>query len=341
MPSIAGTSNSGGMFGQTGGTGTAAIGGTGSHESGTAGSGGTGGALGLAGSGGLGAAGMSGAGGATSGMSAGCGKMPTIQKSQYNNGSLISITAASLQRRYLLNVPTNYDNTKPYRLIIAYHQLDGNDKQMYANGYYHLLNLANNSAIFVAPDGQKNGAPCAGTGNGESGCGWPNPNGSDLALADALVAQIEENFCVDTDRIFVTGWSYGGSMSYKTSCERPKGGAANWYVRAAAVYSGAQLSGSCTPTKPVAYYASHGTNDTVLNYDLGVGLFQNFAKANGCTYVVPTKVTSGNHVCTSLMGCSPGYPSEFCSFNGPHTPDPSDGGPSWEYQNVWNFISQF
>ena len=34
---------------------------------------------------------------------------------------------------------------------------------------------------------------------------------------------------------------------------------------------------------------------------------------------------------------------EFCSFVGPHTPDPTDNGQSksWEYQNVWDFLSQF
>ena len=93
----------------------------------------------------------------------------------------------------------------------------------------------------------------------------------------------------------------------------------------------------------VAYYASHGTSDSVLNYSNGVGLFQNFAKANGCTYVTPTSVTSGNHVCSTLTGCMTGYPTEFCSFNGDHTPDPKDSGQStsWEYQNVWTFLSQF
>ena len=282
------------------------------------------------------------AGGA--GTSSGCGKAPTIASSQYNNGTTIAITAGGMQRRYIMNVPTNYDNTKPYRLIFAWHQLDGNDKQMYANGYYHLLNLSGNNVIFVAPNGQKNGAPCSGTGNGESGCGWPNTSNSDLALADAVLAQVEQNFCIDTNRIFATGWSYGGSMSYKHACERGLGGTKNGvdgYIRAIAVYSGAQLSGTCTPTTPVAYYASHGTNDTVLNYDGGVGLFKNFATANGCTYAVPTKVTSGNHVCTTLTGCKTGFPTEFCSFNGGHTPDPSDGGTSWEYQTVWTYFNQF
>jgi poly(3-hydroxybutyrate) depolymerase len=321
-------------------TGGSATGGTASGGKATGGAATGGRATGGAAMGGTTTAG--GSGGAA--RSSGCGTTPTIPSSQYNNGTTIAITAANMQRRYILNVPTNYDNTKAYKLIFAWHQLDGNDKQMYANGYYHLLNLSGNSAIFVAPNGQKSGAPCTGTGNGESGCGWPNTNNSDLALADAVLAQIEQNFCVDTNRIFATGWSYGASMSYKHACERglggTKGGVAG-YIRGIAVYSGAQLSGTCTPTQSVAYYGSHGTSDTVLSYDGGVTLAQNFATANGCTWTTPTRVTSGNHVCTNMTGCRTGYPVEFCSFNGGHTPDPSDGGTSWQYQLVWNFFNQF
>jgi len=262
--------------------------------------------------------------------------VPTIASSDYNNGHHIAIAAANMQREYVLSVPTNYDNSKPYKLVIAYHWRDGNDDAVYGNGYYHLLPLANDSAIFVAPNGQQNGANCALP----SGCGWPNPNNSDLQLTDAIVAQIEDNFCVDTNRIFATGWSAGASMAFKTACERPLAGVANGYVRGVAVYSGAQVSGTCTPSKPVAYYASHGTQDSVLQYANGVALAQAFAGANGCTWTTPTKVTSGPHVCTNLVGCPTGYPVEFCSFNGDHTPDPSDGGASWEYQNVWTFFSQ-
>jgi poly(3-hydroxybutyrate) depolymerase len=163
-----------------------------------------------------------------------------------------------------------------------------------------------------------------------------------MALADAVVKQVEESFCVDTTRIFATGWSYGGSMSYATACERPLG-APNGFIRAIAVYSGAQLSGQCTPSMPVGYYASHGTSDSVLNYNSGITLAQNFAKANGCNWMTPTNVTSGNHICTDLMGCKTGYPEQFCSFNGDHTPDPRDPNQqsSWEHENVWKFFSRF
>ena len=131
-------------------------------------------------------------------------------------------------------------------------------------------------------------------------------------------------------------------MSYRTACSRPLG-AANGFTRAIAVYSGAQLSGNCTPSKPVAYYGSHGDNDSVLGYDGGVSLAQNFAKANGCTWATPTKVTSGNHVCTDIASCMTGQPVRFCAFDGDHTPDPRDPNQStsWEYQAAWDFFKQF
>jgi poly(3-hydroxybutyrate) depolymerase len=317
----------------------------GSEPASSGGSGGVGGAP-AGGSAGQNVGGAAGSGGAesTSGMSSGCGTEPGIASNQYNNGQPIAITAANMERRYILRVPDDYDNTKPYKLIIAWHQLDGNDVQMYANDYYHLEPLSGGNAIFAAPNGQKNGSPCTTTGNGDGGCGWPNPNGADVALGDAVVNELKENFCIDENRIFATGWSYGGSMSYKHACERGLGGTKDGvegYVRGIAVYSGAQLSGQCSPSVPVAYYGSHGTGDTVLGYDGGVGLAQNFANANGCDWSTPERAT-GNHVCTDVSGCSDGYPTKFCSFNGGHTPDPSDGGGgSWQYQLVWDFFDQF
>jgi poly(3-hydroxybutyrate) depolymerase len=318
--------------------GSTAVGGAGGGTSAGAGSGGSAGGS----SGGSAGAAGSGGSGAGTNQSAGCGKPPGMARDVYDNGKNVAITAANLQRRYVLSVPSNYDNTKAYKLIIAWHQRDGNDNQMYKNDFYHLKPLANDTAIFVAPNGQLGGKPCAGTGNGEASCGWPNTNDTDIALADAVVKQIEDNFCVDKSRIFATGWSYGGSMSYATACQRPLG-APNGFTRAIAVYSGAQLSGGCKPSMPVAYYASHGTHDSVLKYDLGVTLAQNFAQANGCNWMTPTSVTSGDHVCTTLTGCKSGYPEQFCSFNGDHTPDPRDPNQpqSWEYANVWKFFSQF
>lgn len=349
-------SGSGGAIGSGGATGgrsaTGGSPGAGGRAAGTGGS---------AGSGPVGSGGSTGAGGSsmTPGMSAGCGKAPTIASSMYNNGNPINITAAGLQRRYILRVPTNYDNTKPYKLVIAYHARDSNDHSEYKENFYGLSPLSNNTTIFVAPNGQLNGAPCAGTGTGESGCGWPNTKDQDMQLADAVVQQVEENFCIDTNRIFATGWSYGASMSEQTACERPLGGTqATWGVRAVATYAVAYLSNStnCKATKPVAYYGIHGTCDSVLTYDGsarcstttggemgGVGIAKTWATVDGCTWAIPKKVTSGAHVCEKLSGCSAGYPVEFCSHSGDHTAYPDNGNESssWGPAEAWAFLNQF
>jgi len=279
-------------------------------------------------------------------LSAGCGKAPTIPASMYNNGNPIPITSSGKQRRYVLSVPTGYDNTKPYRLVIAWHQLDGNDKQMYSQNFYWLKDIADaaSSTIFVAPNGEKNGAPCTGTGIAESGCGWPDSNGTNVVLGDDVVAQVEENFCIDKNKIFANGWSYGGSMTFRTACSRPLGGNMGTFgVRAIAIYNGAEnlSSGGCKASKPVAFYASHGTNDTVLSYDGGISMANTYAKLNGCTWATPAKA-SGNHICTNVMGCQAGYPVEFCSYVGPHTPDPPrEGGARWQPAEVWKLFSSF
>ena len=163
---------------------------------------------------------------------------------------------------------------------------------------------------------------------------------------DAVVKQVTDNFCVDMNHIYATGWSYGASMSYEIGCQRPLGQAATngWGVRAIAIYSGAQMSGSCKPStsNPVAFYESHGTGDSVLGYDGGVNLAKNWATANGCTWVTPTRA-SASHICTNLTDCKAGYPVEFCSFVGGHTayPDSGSQASSWGPAEVWTFLSQF
>jgi poly(3-hydroxybutyrate) depolymerase len=283
------------------------------------------------------------AGSTSGGQSAGCGKAPTLASNQYNNGNPISITVNGSQRRYILQVPTNYDNTKPYKLLLGIHALNSNDKSVYSEKYYGLQPLSNNTMIFAAPNGVQNGgSPCSGTGTGDSGCGWP-AGSNNMELMDAVVKQVTDNFCIDMDHIYASGWSYGASMSYEVGCERPLGGTkASWGVRAIAIYAVRQMSGSCKPSIPIGYYLSHGINDSVLPYDTGVSNTQAYAKANGCTWATPPRA-SGSHICTNLSGCKAGYPLEFCSFVGDHTAYPDNGSPSssWGPAEVWKFLSQF
>lgn len=257
--------------------------------------------------------------------SAGCGKTRTLQ-----NGTITIQSNGT--RQYILRVPDNYSNTRAYRLIVAYHWLNGSAQEV-ANGgswasetpYYGLWNLSNNSTIFVAPVGLN--------------AGWANTNGQDVTFTDAILSQVQNELCIDRSRIFATGFSYGAGMSYAIACAR-----ANVF-RGVALYAGAQLSGCSGGTTRIAYFATHGLSDSVLNISGGRSLRDHYVSVNGVTPQNPAEpaVGSGKHICTTYQGGSPSYPVTWCAFDGDHNPNPHDSGQStsWVPQQVWNYIIQF
>ena len=113
------------------------------------------------------------------------------------------------------------------------------------------------------------------------------------------------------------------------------------------------MSGSTSGhNKPVAYFMTHGTKDSVCTYPTyGVPQLQDFAKVNGCTKPDPSlsatafeaalpEPTSTAGACVEFEGCKQGYPVRSCLFVGDHTPSP-DGTSGWVPKESWKFISQF
>ncbi len=331
-----GGSGSGGM-GSGGSTGSGRGGAAGNSGSGRGGSGSGGTATGATGSGGT-ATGGSGSGGATgtggtSGTSpgttaagsTGCGKTPTLTSGSKTLGS----------RSYIIRIPSNYDNSHPYRLIFAFHWVGGTMQDVDGGGssgavwsYYGLQAQANDSTIFVAPQGISNG--------------WGNSGGADIKFVDDMITLFEGDLCIDTTRIFALGFSYGGAMSYAIACARAK------VFRAVAVYSGGTLSGCDGGKDPIAYLGIHGISDGTLNISGGRSMRDTFVKNNGCTAQSPPEPSagSGKHICTKYSGCKSEYPVEWCAFDGGHTPGNVDGGgddgaKTWTKGETWPFFTQF
>jgi len=263
---------------------------------------------------------------------AGCGKSPTL------TSGTRTIQSGGKSRTFILRVPDGYDSNRQYRLIFGFHwnggtanDVDGGGTSGYPWSYYGLRALANNSAIFVAPQGLNNG--------------WANSGGEDLTFVDAMVGLIEDGLCVDTTQLFSLGFSYGGGMSYAIACAR-----ANVF-RAVAVYSGGQLSGCSGGTQPIAYLGLHGLRDPVLNISNGRSLRDRFVRNNGCTAQNPPEPAQGSltHTVTFYQGCRAGYPVGWAAFDAGHTPGPVDGSAgdynpgerSWTRPVVWDFFSQF
>jgi poly(3-hydroxybutyrate) depolymerase len=336
--SSGGATSSGGVVGAAGsgggtaGTGQGGRGGTGvggvSDKGGSAGLGGSGGKA-LGGSGGgagsisKGGGGAGGGGSSTSMKSAGCGKAPTLMSGNRTIGN----------RSFILRIPANYDNTHPYRLVFAYHWRGGTMQDVDGGGtsgavwsYYGLKAQADESTIFVAPQGVGNG--------------WADPG--DLKFTDDMNKLIQDDLCVNTKQVFALGFSFGGGMSYALACARPS------VFRAVAVYAGAQLSGCEGGTEPIAYLGIHGIGDGTLGIDGGRDLRDKFVANNGCTAQNPPEPSPGSqmHTCTSYQGCDPGYPVRWCAFDGGHTPGMVDGGGddgarTWTKTEAWEFFKQF
>jgi hypothetical protein len=85
---------------------------------------------------------------------AGCGKAPAIQ-----NGDQ-TIQNGGKSRSFILSIPDNYDNTRPYRLVFGFHWWGGTANDVASGGsngdvhaHYGLRRLANNSALWTCHTG--------------------------------------------------------------------------------------------------------------------------------------------------------------------------------------------
>jgi poly(3-hydroxybutyrate) depolymerase len=251
--------------------------------------------------------------------SSGCGSAMPLKSNTY------MISVGGMQRTYILRVPDNYDANHPYRLILAFHWLNGTAQNVSSENFYGLWSLSSGSTIFAAPQGINNGWSDSGRTS--------SAGGQDINFTKALVNELTSKLCVDTSRIFAEGFSMGGSMSYAVACAMPD------VVRGVVAHSGGPMSGCVQHNKPVAYFMTHGTQDNVCTYpQYGVPQINDFAKVNGCMSKEMPVPTANTHPCVDFPGCMPGYPARACIFVGSHTPSPPG---NWVPMETWKFISQF
>jgi len=249
---------------------------------------------------------------------AGCGRAPALSSGTH------TIQSSGKSRSFVLRVPNNYNNNNPYRLVFGFHWLNGSASNVVSGQYYGLVPLANESAIFVAPQGLN--------------AGWGNNGGEDVTFTDDMIRTISNALCVDTSLIFSTGFSFGGGMSFALACARPS------VIRAVAVIAGGQISGCSGGNDRVAYLGIHGINDSVLSISGGRTLRDRFVRNNGCAAQNPREPGNGQaHIVTAYTGCAPGYPVVWAAHDGGHVGDDSDPGSNvnWMPGLTWQFFTQF
>jgi polyhydroxybutyrate depolymerase len=92
-------------------------------------------------------------------------------------------------------------------------------------------------------------------------------NVDDVAFLRALISKLEEDYAVDRKRVFVTGISNGGMMSYRLACELAD------KIAAIAPVEGAQDT-PCHPSSPLSVVIFHGTADRLVPFSGGTTPFQ-------------------------------------------------------------------
>jgi polyhydroxybutyrate depolymerase len=275
--------------------------GTGSGGSQSAGSSGVG-TAGSAGSGGMsgGAGGMitSGDGGAAGPIpSMGCGMAASQALNSWVEQPTLSVNAKN--RQWWIWLPTNYNPSRAYPVVFTFHGCGG------PTNFIPMQKVTGEDAIVVR-----------GTGVDPMGCWTYSGTGEDVSFFDAMLADLEAKRCVDTSRVFLTGYSSGSWFTNTLECVRGD------KLRATGTVSGGvAVKGNCKGK--YARIFVHDANDTT-NY-----FIRNGDTTRDGNYVERARLLALNHCaadtppvpeapapCARYQSCDPGYPVLMCQTTG-------------------------
>jgi polyhydroxybutyrate depolymerase len=144
----------------------------------------------------------------------------------------------------------------------------------------------------------------------------------DVQFVKDLLDQLQKYYCVDTKRVFASGFSNGAMLSHRLGCELSD------RIAAVGAVSGTLAVSTCAPPRPVPVLHIHGTADPIVGYTNGglsgaEGVAQTIATwvaIDHCTDMTPPTVyQKGDATCTEYMACDPGTNVELCVIdNGGH-----------------------
>ncbi|MCF8459330.1 MAG: T9SS type A sorting domain-containing protein [Flavobacteriales bacterium] len=167
-----------------------------------------------------------------------------------------------IQRSYRVYEPAIYDGSEAVPLIINLHGYTSNafEQEVYGD-FRPIADTAN--FILIHPDGTLD---ASGT-TFWNAFGSPSETVDDIGFISALIDTIASDFNIDLNRVYSTGMSNGGFMSYRLACEL------SHRITAIASVTGAMLNPafiSCNPVHPTPIMEVHGTADPTVPY-LGSG----------------------------------------------------------------------
>jgi polyhydroxybutyrate depolymerase len=197
---------------------------------------------------------------------AGCASVAGGDQTKVDVGDLSdthSLTVDGVERTYVAHVPEGAAAALPETLpvLVVLHGAGSNGARMEnATGLSSLAKVDN--FIVVYPNGTL-AADIEGqlAWNADGCCGAPRrTNVDDVGFLSAVLDDVEQQFPVDASRIYFAGFSNGGMMSYRLSCELGD------RIAGIAVVSGAFNVADCDRDDTTDVLIVHGTGDLTVPY---------------------------------------------------------------------------
>lgn len=173
-----------------------------------------------------------------------------------------SLVVDGRERTFIAHLPPAITSNRTLPLVIVLHGGGGSANN--AAQMTGMSNAADNAGyIVVYPNGTGRLGAALLTWNAGNCCGYALDNRvDDVGFIRALIGKLQTQYPIDPKRIYATGMSNGGMMTYRLACELSD------QLAAIAPVSGA-LNVECKPAQPVAVIAFHGTADQHVLYDGG------------------------------------------------------------------------
>ncbi len=179
----------------------------------------------------------------------------TPTKAQTNN--TYTITSGGVARTYILYVPAIYNPSVPTPLVFEFHgYTSSNTQQEFYGDFRAIADTAN--FIIALPQGL--------TYNGSTGFanfGTVASASVDINFTRDMIDTISKHYNINACKIYSTGMSNGGFMSYDLGCFLSS------KFAAIASVSGSMMSNHisvCNPSHPLPVMQFHGTSDATVSY---------------------------------------------------------------------------
>lgn len=221
-----------------------------------------------------------------------------------------SLDINGMDRTFLTHLPVDYNPNNKLPLVVAMHGGTGNAYNLENQSGLSLKSDESNF-IVVYPEGVVSNLLGIRTWNAGWCCGFASINNiDDVQFISDLIDHFVENYNVDPLRIYLTGMSNGGYMSYRLACElRNK-------IAAIAPVSAAMSMVDCSPQNPMPIIHFHSYLDENVRYEGGMGIgisnhhsppldsiFQAWANHNQCQILADTLLSTDQYDLIEWSNC--------------------------------------